>query len=158
MRRCLLLAAALAIAGCQTTPVSYFSTTPQPIGDAYSCALRKVNELGYTVTNTNREAGFITADKQTTGMFTKAFTGSEYHDVITVSVFDDPASGGRKIRVTAGTSDHQSSLLGTSSNNIAPSDKGQKDASTILSTCGEGPVTKQSSLAPQAAIYERAGM
>lgn len=142
MRRPFALLVVLLI-GCQTTPVSYFSTTPQPIPDAYSCALRKVNELGYTVTNTNREAGFITADKQTSGVFTKAFTGAEYHDVITVSIFDDPSAGGRKIRVTSGSSNRQSSLLGTSSENIAPSDKGQKDANALLSACAEGPITKQ---------------
>lgn len=143
MRRTVAFVAALLLAGCKTTPVSYFAITPQPIGDAYSCALRKVNELGYTVTNTNREAGFITADKQTTGTMTKLFTGSEYHDVITVSVFDDPATGGRKIRVTAASSNEQSSLLGTSKNNIAPSDKGQTDANALLTACGQGPITKQ---------------
>ena len=93
---------ALILAGCATAPVSYLVAAPQPSDAAYACALRKVNELGYTVTNSNKEAGFISADKQTSGLGTKIWSGAEYHDQLTVSVYGDSASGGRKIRATAG--------------------------------------------------------
>lgn len=143
------------LTGCATAPISYLAATPKPAPDAYSCALAKVNELGYTITNTNKEAGFITGTKQTTGLGTQILTGSKYHDQLTVSIFDD-GSGGRRIRVTSGQTQERSNLLGTSSSGVAPSEKGKADANAVLQACGEGPITQQASLrfSAEAAVAE----
>ena len=61
MRRAL-LAFVVITAACGGKPVSFIALAPQPAQTSYDCALRKVNELQYTVTNENREAGFIQAD------------------------------------------------------------------------------------------------
>jgi hypothetical protein len=137
----------LVLAGCSGGhPISYFALTPQPSPDAYTCALRKVNELGYTITNTSKDAGFLTADKQTTGTMHKLLTNGEVHDQLTVSVFDDAATQQRKVRVTAGTTEAKSGLLGgTSTSAQSPSDSGIADANSVLSACATGPITKQSS-------------
>jgi hypothetical protein len=64
--------ATLVILGaCAGAPRSFVAPTPRETGDAYASALSKVNELGYTVTNTSKEAGFIQATKQTSGFGTK---------------------------------------------------------------------------------------
>jgi hypothetical protein len=135
----------LALVGCSGGhPISYFALTPQPSPDAYACALRKVNELGYTITNTSKDAGFLTADKQTTGTMHKILTNSEVHDQLTVSVFDDAATQQRKVRVTAGTTEAKTGLLGgTSTSAQSPSDSGIADANSVLSACATGPITKQ---------------
>jgi hypothetical protein len=152
MRRRLIGALPLVVAsasfsiGCGGTPVSYFSLTPQPSADAYTCAIRKVNELGYTVTNTNKDAGFITADKQMTGAMHKVLLGSEEHDQLTVSIFDDPATQQRKLRVTAAATTASSNLFGTKTSAKSPSDAAMADANALLSACAEGPITKQAYL------------
>lgn len=142
MARCKLTLGSLLLAGCATAPISFISTTPRAPDDAYTCSLRKLNELGYTVTNTSREAGFVTGTKQTSGLGTKLFTGSEYHDQLTISIFDE-GSGARKIRATAGRVDRKSNVFGTQVSSIKPSDKGMSDASAVLVACGSGDVVKQ---------------
>ncbi|GLC24715.1 hypothetical protein rosag_12280 [Roseisolibacter agri] len=101
-----------------------------------------MNELGYTLTNTSKEAGFITATKQTSGMGTKLLTGSEYHDQLTISIFGDSASG-RKIRATAGRTDRKSNLFGTSSQAMKPSEAGKADANALLQSCADGSMPTQ---------------
>src|SRR4029079_8412025 len=99
-------------------------------------ALRRINELGYNITNVNKEARFITADKQTTGKAFKLWTGAEFHDQLTVSIFGDSASGGRKMRVTAASVSRQSNLFGTSTEGKPPSDEGKRNANDLLIACG----------------------
>ncbi len=146
-----LVAIALAVSSCRTAPISYLSLTPRPLDDAYACSLRKVNELGYTVSNTSKEAGFITGTKQTSGLGTKLLTGSEYHDQLTVSIFDAPNAGGRTIRVTAGRADRRSNLFGTSTQAVKPSKAGTSDANALLAACGQGAVTQQGDFAFESA-------
>lgn len=145
MRRLLIGVLALAAACGKGGPISYLATTPAPVTDAYACSLRKINELGYTVSNTNREAGFITGEKSTTGKFSRAMTGSQYTSILTVSVFDDPSSKGRRIRVSAGQSRERSNLFTSSKSTESPSDVGIADANSLLSACSEGPIAKQAS-------------
>ena len=65
MRTAISAISMVALVDCSSSPISYFASSPIPQDGLYTCALRKVNELGYTVTNTNKEAGFITAERQT---------------------------------------------------------------------------------------------
>jgi hypothetical protein len=136
----------LLLAACSSAPISYFALTPQPADGAYACGLRKVNELGYTITNTNKDAGFITGDKQTSGMATRVLLGSEKHDQITVSVFDDAATHQRKVRVTTGQTEDKANSFGSSKSAKKPSDQGIADANAILTACSEGAITKQALL------------
>lgn len=142
-RRLVLFFVCLFAGACKTAPISYFAATPQPAGDAYTCALRKLNELGYTISNTNKEAGFITGDKQTSGLGTRLFTGSQYTSVLTVSIFDAPSTEGRRIRVTAAQVRERSNLFATSKNAEKPSDVGIADANAVLEACTQGDITRQ---------------
>lgn len=142
MRAGILLSFTALLGACSTAPLSYVSATPRPLEDAYACSLRKLNELGYTVSNTNREAGFISGTKQTSGLGTQILTGSQYHDQLTVSIFDSE-NGGRQIRATAGRVDRNTSILGTSTTGVAPTPAGIADADALLKACGDGTVTKQ---------------
>jgi len=144
MKRVFSAGAALLLIACGGTPISFIAAAPQPALTSYDCALRKINELQYTVTNTNREAGFIQADHQASGLATKLFTGSEHHDQLTVSVFGDSASGGRKMRVTAARTNQKTGVFGTSSTQAeSPSEEAKTAANEILRSCGTGPVSVQ---------------
>ena len=98
------------LAGCVHGPTSYRSLTPATGEVAYDCALRRVNELGYTVTETNKEAGFIVGDKQTSG-WTEYITGRRHFDRLTVSIFDAD-SAWRTVRVTAASMQERTRLFG----------------------------------------------
>jgi RNA 3'-terminal phosphate cyclase len=106
--------------------------------------MRKINELGYTVTNTNKEAGFITAEKQTSGLGTALLTGRKYQDQLTVAIFDDTATNGRKLRVTAAQATENALAFGNASKTgVAPSNSGKADAQAVLSACSEGSAASQ---------------
>jgi hypothetical protein len=157
MRRLITLFALVTAVACgKSGPISFLATTPSPAPDAYTCSLRKINELGYTVTNTNREAGFITGEKSTTGTFTRAMTGSQYASILTVSIFDDAAA--RKIRVSAGQSRERSNLFTTSKSTEPPSDVGVADAKALLNACGQGEITQQARATFVADEHVREGM
>jgi hypothetical protein len=133
-----LVSSVLLVEACSSAPVSFSSTTPQPLEAAYGCALRKVNQLGYTVTNTNKDGGFINAEKQTSSGLGEFLTSKKYHDVVTVAIFDD-GTGGRTMRVTAAGSEQRTGLFSSASKgDKAPSKDGKADANAILSACAQG--------------------
>ena len=142
------------VSACATAPISYTSATPRPLDDAYTCALRKINELGYTVSNASKDAGFIAGTKQTSGLGTQILTGSQYHDQLTISIFES-GDGARTIRATAGRVDQKTSLFGTSATGVAPTDKGTGDANAVLTACGNGAVTKQGDFAFESLVKPR---
>lgn len=146
MRKALVVGATLAgLAGCNTAPISYLATSPQPEDATYACVLRKVNELGYTIQNTNKEAGFVAGEKQTSGLGTAILTGRQYHDILTVSIFDD-GKGGKTVRATTGQSNESAFNFGAASKTgQKPSNTGKKDAKEVLSACTQGAVTEQAS-------------
>lgn len=147
-RTLLVLCAALGASACATAPVSFTSPTPASQDDAYSCALRKINEMGFTVANTDRQAGFITAEKQTSGLGTALLTGKKYQDQLTVSIFDNAGSASRTIRVTAAQTNENAIAFGSASRTgVAPSDTGKKAAQELLTVCApNAEATQQTSL------------
>jgi hypothetical protein len=127
------------LVGCSSAPISYAASSPTPQDGLYACALRTVIELDYTVTATNKDAGFITAEHRTSTGLGEDLTVQRYHDVLTVSILDQTGGGSRRLRVTVGQTRRTTVLLGRSSEaNIAPSDKGKADANTILAACAPG--------------------
>ncbi len=127
---------ALTVVACATAPVSFVSTTPEPTDAAYNCAMKKLNELGYTVSNTNKDAGFITGAKQTSSGVGEFMTGKKYHDILTISIFDAD-EGSRRLRVTAAQSQEAAWFGNASKSGIKPSAAGMAAARAILSTCAK---------------------
>jgi hypothetical protein len=143
MRRIAALACiALVLSACHNGPISYTVQTPQSPESAFACSLRKVNELGYTVTNSNKEAGFIAAEKHTTKTAMKLFTNQELQDQLTISIFES-GNGKQTIRATAGTTTQRSTIFSQQTKTDQPSKDGIGAANDLLLACGEGAVTKQ---------------
>jgi hypothetical protein len=143
VRTVLIVAGAALLCGCaNTSPLSFTTTSPTPIEGRFACVTRKLNELNYTVTNASRDAGFITGEHQTSGLATAVLLNRKYHDVITVSIFEDGSGSLRKIRATAAKSEELgATLFGKSSATTeAPSETGIADAKAILSACGTGQI------------------
>lgn len=133
------------LVGCSTSPISYVALSPQPQADVFTCVNREFNELGYTVSQANKEAGFIAGDRQTSGMGTALLTGKQYHDVLSVTIYDD-GKGGQKVRATAGQSTENAISFGAASKTGGkPSDSGIRDAKALLKACTTGGVTQQAS-------------
>ncbi len=96
MKKMLPAIALLAIVVSCTSPKAYMVRTPVAPDDAFSQCMRKVNELGYTVVDTDRAAGFIRAERYVSG-----FLVDERIDELTISIFEAGETGGAGIRVTA---------------------------------------------------------
>jgi hypothetical protein len=142
MKRLGAFCAVLATSGCATAgPLSFTITSPTPAEASFACVTRKLNELNYTVTNASKDAGFITGEHRTSGVATQILLNRKYHDVITVSIFDDAGGTVRKIRATAAQAEELGNLFGATSKSMdKPSDTGIADAKSILSACGTGQI------------------
>ena len=148
MKKSILFAAA-AMSACSSAPISFFGVAPPGRETAYQCAVAQLNILGYTIEDGNRDTGFVRGRKQTSGLGTQIFTGNTYHDVLTATAFDNPATGETNLRVVATrVAEHDTGLLGALSDEpeegediIAPSDSGKGDARVLLANCGVSSVT-----------------
>jgi hypothetical protein len=102
--------------------------------------------LGFTIEGADKDAGFIRASKQSSGLGTALLVGKKYHDQLTVSIFE-ALEGQNTIRVTAAQAEQSAFGLGnmTKSEGNQPSDSGRQAARDILQRCGEGPITHQQS-------------
>lgn len=140
---------ALLTTACSSAPVSFFGVAPPGRETAYQCAVAQLNIMNYTIEDGNSDAGFVRGRKQTSGLGTQLFTGNTYHDVLTASAFDNPATGETNLRVVASRVAQQDADLGAGLNDepaqgediIAPSDSGKSDAQALLLNCGVSNVT-----------------
>lgn len=161
MKRSIGFGAVILLVGCSVAPVSYYGVAPPGRDNAYECALAQLNILGYTIEDGNKDAGFIRGRKQTSGLGTQLLTGNAYHDLLTATTFDNPATGETNLRVVASRiADHDISVLGGLSDDepaegletIAPSDSGKQDARALLMNCGVGNVIGPSAEQEQYAL------
>jgi hypothetical protein len=134
------------VSACATSPISFLVASPQPADAVFACALRKVNELGYTVTNSNKDAGFIAAQKDRSNAVAKFLSNEEKEDQLTISIFS-AADGKRQLRATAGSSKKRSTIFSQQTSTEAPSKEGIGAANDLLLACGEGVVSRQSAQA-----------
>jgi len=131
-------------AACSSAPVSYLGVAPPGKETAYDCAVAQLNIMGYTVEDGNKDTGFARGRKQTSGLGTQLFTGNTHHDVLTTSVFDNPATGETNLRVTVTRIADKDASVGWTANEgpeegenvLAPSDTGKADAQALLTNCG----------------------
>lgn len=127
------------ISACSSAPFSFVAMTPAPSDSALSCALRQINTIGYTVTDKN--AGFIAADKRTSGFLAQLFINLTTWSALTVSVFDG-ADGEHSLRATAWQTDRKPGSYATRSRE--PTKHGISDANGVLTACGKGEIRQQS--------------
>jgi hypothetical protein len=130
----MLVSVAALLSGCRPTPVSYVAPVPSVAGDAYACALRMVNQLDYTVTNTNRESGFIQAEKHRAGTMEWLLARDDV-DRLTVSIFEDTVPRQNTLRVTASAGRTYQSDGGTRLSSISPSANAKAAAQKLATTC-----------------------
>lgn len=142
----------LVLAGCSSAPVSYYGVAPPGRETAYGCAVAQLNIMGYTIEDGNSDAGFVRGRKQTSGLGMQIVTGNTYHDVLTATAFDNPATGDTSLRVVVTrVAEHDASVLGALTDDpeqgedvVAPSDSGKADARALLANCGVSNVTGSS--------------
>jgi hypothetical protein len=128
------------LAGCIHGPTSYRSLTPATSDVAYNCALRRVNELGYTVTETNKESGFIVGDKQTS-TWTEGITGRRHFDRLTVSIYAADTAW-RAVRVTAASLQERTRLFVGEQSSVSTRETAKADASAVVTGCTDGVIAK----------------
>lgn len=153
MNRYVQILTVVLLAGCATAPVSFQGVAPPGLETAYQCAVAQLNLMDYTIEDGNLQAGYIRARRQTSNLAQELLLGAAYQDVLTASVFDNPATGNTHIRVVASrVADHDIGLIRgldddeeQGVNRLAPSDSGKEDAQRLLTNCGVVAVTGSSS-------------
>ncbi|HEX2189810.1 MAG TPA: hypothetical protein VHG51_12965 [Longimicrobiaceae bacterium] len=135
-----------------------FPTTPPPPSrtlapgspaEAFACAMREVNERGYVVADADREAGFIRADRDRTGLGDALLGGIEKYDQLTLTIY--PRRDGRTLlRVVTGGYEVQARGDDAGARvSAVGSEHAAADAQAILAACGE-PVRDAMALASSA--------
>lgn len=102
--------------------------------EAFACAMRTVNELGYEVLAADRGAGFLRARRETTGTLTMILTSDESFDILTVTVYPS-ASGATMLRVVARGEDRGDE----GRDSTVASEAGYRDAAGVRAACGASP-------------------
>lgn len=124
------------LAACSTAPLSMTRNSLVPSGDLYTCAMRELARLEYTVENTDRESGFIRARKQTSGLGTSLFLGQNHHSAMTIAVFEDPEIGRSTFRVTVGKITEDTWGWGQGSESLGtPTPEGEAEARDLIAAC-----------------------
>lgn len=124
---------AVTLAACVPGPVmtsgpeSLRSVSPKPAADVYACAFAKINQLGYTVKDANRDSGLIKAERLNPD-FRNANGGAAgpATEEITAAVF--PESSSTSLRVTVGARTPAAALN--------PSAGERSDATSLANECG----------------------
>lgn len=133
----LVLAVASACAG---GPQSFSRAGTMSIPDRYSCAMAKVNELGYTVANADRGAGLIRAQKESSGVVDEVVSGTHNFRVLTISIYEETESGNTQMRITASQREEgilDGAFSGGEESGQAPDDETKQAAREILNACTE---------------------
>ena len=149
LRLAVLLAALASWACASAAPVSFVGAVPPGKDAAFECANAQLNMMGYTIEDGNEGVGYVRGRKQTSGLGVQVFTGDTYHDVLTASAFDNPATGKTHLRVVATRIiDEDASLFGLGDdqpergeNVTAPSETGKADARMLLMSCGASDIS-----------------
>jgi hypothetical protein len=97
MRRSILIGA-LALTSC--TPVATnVVRSPAPVADTYTCVIRQLAEMTYTIKTAERDAGLIRAEKQDAGA--RAFVaGGAYFTEMQATILAPADGNGSELRVT----------------------------------------------------------
>lgn len=111
-------------------PVTYVAPAPATAESAFACAYRTINEMGFTVTNADRDAGFISAEKYIR-------SGVTYHDALSVAIFQAAGASEQTLRVTAMQGERQRDDDEPVSSGT-PSAHGRAAARIVAETCAPG--------------------
>jgi hypothetical protein len=138
-RLAIYLVLSLAVTGCRTHPLVLAGLTPARRDDVYDCAHQRVTDSGYVAGIDSKQAGLLTARRQTFVRDMGKLGGKAQYDELTVSV-TEADSAMRKVEVTAGraTEVHMNSKV--SRTERGPGDKVQAEAQALLNACTQAVV------------------
>jgi hypothetical protein len=126
---------------------SYTRPTVGPLPDAYACAVRRLQEMGYTLTLQDSVGGLVQGRREITGIVEAARRGAakatevvtvglaggsrKRYDELTVFVYFRQYPQGNTVESTAGLL----TLSGQTEERGAPTDDAKRDAKRLLGAC-----------------------
>lgn len=135
-----------ALAGC-AGPRSYSRSTMSPLPDAFACATRQLEAMGYTLALVDSIGGVVQGHREITGLREAARRGaasatevitvglaggpSDRFDELTVTVYMRNYPHGNTIEATAGLL----TVADKAREQSAPSDDAKRDARDLLAAC-----------------------
>jgi hypothetical protein len=146
MRALFPLVLLLLIAAC-SAPRSYTRATPYPLADAFSCALRQLQEMEYTVVLADTVGGLLQGQREITGIRESARRGAAVatevitaglaggkrtrFDELTVFVYSRLYPQGNTLEAAAGLL----TVGGDDRIRVRPTDAAREDARSIADQC-----------------------
>ena len=127
--------------GCVTKPVQVSALTILPVDSVFACVFKQVNDRGYTVTSSDKSAGFLTAEKQTRAKSLGLVGTKTNSDRLTVSIYSADGAT-RNIKIAASSDREELSFVGTQKRGARPSEQVQADADSVVSVCKKSAVSK----------------
>jgi hypothetical protein len=126
----------LVLGGCAgARPQALQLRNPIPAGEAFTCALREVAALGYTLLDADREGGIIRAERQNREDGASILLDVDVVDLLTITL--EPAGRDRAtLRVTAASTEKPRRRDAGGRTEEFPSDRVRDDARTLLRACG----------------------
>jgi hypothetical protein len=140
-RPAMYLMLSLTVTGCLTHPLILNSLTPARRDDVYDCARERVIQMGYVATIDNKEAGILSARRQTRVRDLGRMGGNAQYDELTVTV-SRADSAMHKIQVTAGRAYESHTPYSASRTERGPGDKVQGEAQALLNACTEAAIKR----------------
>jgi hypothetical protein len=128
------LAIALLAAGCVTAPVSSLTTSANSVGGTYSCALRELTRLNYVLLGADRDAGFIRAERKTSGGVLSVLGGADFYSEISVTVLPATTGSGSQLRVHSTMAKDEG--RGRTTRDMHNTGPAKKDADLLHAACG----------------------
>ena len=126
----------LSIVGCiSTAPFSLVQPSPRGAPDLFDCTLQQINRLEYVVLDANKDAGFIRAERKTSGGAGEVIWNRATHDQLTAAVYPE-TSGRASLRLTATTTSQKDHGDGAGQRTAqTTSTRAKQDVATVVAAC-----------------------
>lgn len=129
--------ALLVLTACGPSTQSTLVETALAPADAYTCVMRELAKMKYQVKAADRDAGFIQAERKTSGAGTALFTGASYYLEMAVTIVPGAAGKPTQLNVSQTGSKQEGGGSRTSTGMVLT--KGdKKEATAIITACSAG--------------------
>jgi hypothetical protein len=124
----------VAAVACGPSVATLRSPSQLAPADLYSCVVRELARLEYSVLQADRDAGLVKAERKASGTGTALFTGAAYYNEITALVLPPTDSTPAELRLTLVRSKQEGSRQRTSTGMVVTRDL-QTEGAAVQKAC-----------------------
>ena len=124
----------IGLIGCGPAVANLESSSRLAPAELYSCVVRALAQLNYTLQTADRDAGLVKAEKKASGTATALFSGAAYYNEITALVLPPQSGGPPSLKLTLVRSKQEGRGSRTSTGMVVTGDL-KKDGATLQKSC-----------------------